>query len=396
MLGLAHRLRRLLTRKELLSVFVMIFIADVVTGVFSPTFSLYAASLGASLTLVGLLSSTVGLTRILSSVPIGMISDSRGRKGVLVTGMGFLAVMAYLCTVVTNPVLLFPMRMLYGLMITSTFFIGMAYVGDLVIAADRGLASGAYTTCMGLGFTVGSVAGGKMAASLGYVATYRLAAGLALVGVVIAWWGLAAPKVREVAHVRVLAPGRLGLLIRDPQLLAVSLGYTVTILIFDAAIANFLPLYANSLLISQAAIGSMFAFRALASTAARLPTGILTARFPIRRLMTIGLCLGTTSVFAICFLTEPVPLAIALAGEGIGFGMFLVSGAAFINGHFPESDRGTAMGIYSMTGSIAATVGPFVLGAVADEWGLRAVFWLAGAIALVGIVVFLTVGSRRR
>ena len=65
---------RILRRKEIWSVFAMVFMADVVVGMILPTFSLYASSLGASLSLIGILSTVVGLTRILSSVPIGVLS----------------------------------------------------------------------------------------------------------------------------------------------------------------------------------------------------------------------------------------------------------------------------------------------------------------------------------
>lgn len=395
MLAVARRLQGLLTRKELVSVFVMIFIADVVVGVFSPTFSLYATSLGASLTLVGLLSSLAGLTRILSSVPIGLLSDAKGRKGVLVSGMLLLSISSYLYTVVRDPYLLLPIRMIYGIVITSTFFIGMAYAGDKAVKADLGLVSGVYTSCMGLGFTIGSGLGGKMAAEFGYITTFRVAAMGGLVGALIAWWGLEASPKRGTVQMRALPPGmKLGLLVKEPQLFAASLGYMLTILMFDATIVNFFPLYAKSLLISQAAIGSMFAIRALASTSVRLPTGVLTSRIPSKRLMVIALFLGMVMLFSISCLTQPIPLTMVLVGEGVCFGIFLTSGQSFINEHFGESDRGTAMGVYSTAGSISAAAGPFVLGAVADLWGLRSVFWLTGAIVLMGIVVFLYTSSR--
>lgn len=395
MLAVSRRLQGLLTRKELVSVFIMIFIADVVVGVFSPTFSLYATSLGASLTLVGLLSSVAGLTRIVSSVPIGMLSDAKGRKGVLVTGMLLLAISSYLYTIVRDPYLLLPIRMIHGIVITSTFFIGMAYAGDKVEKADLGLVSGIYTSCMGLGFTLGSAVGGKMAAELGYVTTFRVAATWALAGALLAGWGLEASSERGVPRMRALPPGmKLGLLAKEPQLFAASLGYMLTILMFDATIVNFFPLYAKSLLISQATIGSMFAIRALASTSVRLPTGVLTCRIPSKHLMVIALFLGMVMLFSISYLTRPIPLTVVLVGEGVCFGIFLTSGQSFINEHFGESDRGTAMGVYSTAGSISAAAGPFLLGAVADVWGLRSVFWLTGAIVLVGIGGFLYTSSR--
>jgi MFS family permease len=395
LLAVMNRIQHLSIRKELVSIFVMVFLADVVNGIFSPTFSLYATSLGASLTLVGALGSTVGLTRIISSVPLGLFSDAKGRKGVLAGGMLLSAVSSYLCTLVSNPYFLFPMRMLTGVATTATFFIGMAYVGDVVPKAKHGLASGVYTTCMGLGFTLGSELGGKLAAQLGYIPTYRIAGTLALVGFTVAWWGLGSSSNQQVAHVRTISPiTKLGILAKEPHLLAASVGYLLIILMFDAAIVNFFPLYANSLFISQAVIGSMFAIRALASASVRLPTGLLTSRFSSERLMIVALVLGMTMVVGICFLKSPLTLTLMLMGEGMCFGIFLTSGQAFITGAFDGSERGTAMGVYSMTGSIASTAGPFLFGAVADVWGLRSVFLLAGALVFLGILVFLYARSR--
>ena len=74
--------------------------------------------------------------------------------------------------------------------------------------------------------------------------------------------------------------------------------------------------------------------------------------------------------------------------------MFLTAGQAFINEHYDESERGTAMGVYSTTGSIGVTAGPFALGAIADLLGLKSVFWLTGLLALLGIALFLYASSR--
>ena len=78
--------RRLL-RREVVDICVLIFIADVVTGVQTPLFSLYTTSLGASLGLLGLITAVLGLTRLVSALPLGMLSDRLDRKTVLVGGM---------------------------------------------------------------------------------------------------------------------------------------------------------------------------------------------------------------------------------------------------------------------------------------------------------------------
>jgi MFS family permease len=386
-----------LVRKELVSAFAMIFIADLVVGIFSPTFALFAASLGASATLIGLLSSTVGMTRIISSIPIGMISDSKGRKGVLVAGMLTLATSSFFYSLVTDPLWLFPLRMMSGIVITSTFFIGMAYAGDRVRREDRGLVSGIYTTCMGLGFAVGSALGGKMAVQFGYGPTFRIAALIALLGVAFAYLGLSGPAPRSELAPRSVSPlTKLGLLAREPSLFAASVGYMMIILTFDAVLVNIFPLYAKSLTIGQAAIGSMFAVRALTSASVRMPTGLLMARIPSHKVMIAALALGMVAITSIAFLSDPLLLTVALAGEGICFGMYLTSGQAYITEQFPEADRGTAMGVYSMTGSISSMIGPFAFGAMADVWGLNIVFVVTGCIVFLGIALILFTNARER
>jgi hypothetical protein len=82
----APRLQTRLTvvrRRDVFDVGLVIFLADIVRGAISPTLSLYARSLGASLGFLGGLAATVGVVRLTLSVPIGALSDV-SRKWVLV------------------------------------------------------------------------------------------------------------------------------------------------------------------------------------------------------------------------------------------------------------------------------------------------------------------------
>jgi len=398
-------LSQILKRKEVLALCSMILTADIVSGIVSPTFSLYATSLGASFALIGILSAVVGLTRILSSVPIGVIADAKGRKNILSVGMLLHATATFLYTVAPNPYILLPIRILSGWAIISTFFMGVAYLGDVVAPRERGLAIGLYTTFMGLGFTVGSALGGALVAAYGYSVCYRVAAIAALAGFVIARRGLvdrsmgyqgvsAAKEPADPPAVPLSA--KLSAMIRQPNLLAASVANMLMSAVFGGAISSFFPLYAASLSISEVTIGSMFAARALMSTLARAPTGMLTTRLPSKALMVTALALVTVAVISISYTATPVILAIFLAGEGIAFGMFLTSGQAFVTEHSVESERGTAIGVYSMAGSIGTTAGPFILGLIADGWGLAPTFRVTGVMVFMGLVVLWYMSRRQR
>jgi DHA1 family multidrug resistance protein-like MFS transporter len=399
MLAAVQRMRRVVIRKELLAIYAMVFLADTAVGIFRPTFSLYARSMGASLTMIGALGGTEGLTRILFFVPIGMLSDTKGRRGVMSAGLLLFAVSFFLYPIVPGPYFLFPIRVMTGLSVASTFFIGIAYVSGIVDQRDRGLAIGLYTTCMGLGFAVGSAIGGLVVEDYGFGACYRVAAIIVLLGFAILHLGPADRSTQQQkAGSGTSQPllAKLALLVKDPNILAASLGNMLISVVLEGAIFNFFPLYSASLSVSEAAIGSMFSVRALMSTSARLPTGALTTKFPGRRLMIVALALAMIMVLSMSFITVPAVLGIVLAGEGIAYGMFLASGHTFVAEHSTESNRGTATGIYSTAGSMGVVLGPFALGPVADFWGLDTVFWLTGALVFLGIVVILYMSYRQR
>src|SRR5437660_5143983 len=129
-----------------------IFLADVVAGVVAPTFSLFARYLGVSLALLGALSTVGGLTQLVVSLPVGILSDSVGRSRVLALGLlSFIAALVSFA-VATGVPLLAAGRILFGLGTVAVFQIGAAYLGDITSPGERSFAFGLYATAMGLGF----------------------------------------------------------------------------------------------------------------------------------------------------------------------------------------------------------------------------------------------------
>jgi MFS family permease len=390
-------LRRVL-RREVITICAVIFLADVMSGVVSPTFSLYAQQLGASLTVVGALSSTIGLTRLFSSMPIGVISDRVGRKAVITLGMVLFALAAIAYALSPNALWLFPSRIVGGVAMVCTFFMGFAYVGDIVTPQERGLAYGLYTTSMGTGFTVGPLFGAAIAERYGIAGSYLAAAALALLGAAIASRGLKRITNHVGGHEK--AQRRLpwsggGNMLRQPRILASSLGNLLMSLSFGGAVANFFPIYAASLAVPQAAISSMFSVRALGSTLARLPTGAITHRVPSRWLMYTALALAMVVQLAMTQANSTTWLGVLLVMEGIAFGSFLIAGQLFVAENSTPGTRGAAVGVYSTAGSMGSTVSALMFGAVADRFGVRLVFRLAGLLILAGLLVIVWLSTRR-
>ena len=155
-------IRRDLTR-DVAKLCALIFIADVVSGILSPTFSLFAENLGVSLALLGIITTIGGLTQLSIALPFGLLSDRIGRPRVLLGGtIGFVLCLLSLA-VATGPAMLAVSRVLYGIAGVATFSFGAAHLGDITTKEQRPFAFGLYTSCMGLGFTVGPLLGAQLA-----------------------------------------------------------------------------------------------------------------------------------------------------------------------------------------------------------------------------------------
>lgn len=380
---------RKVVRKDVLTICLVIFCADIMSGIVSPSFSLYARQLGASLTFIGILSSTLGVTRLVVSVPLGLLSDRVGRKTVVTLGMVSFAVALALFAIAPNAYFLFIGRVIDGIAMVCTFLIGAAYVSDIVAPEERALAFGLYSTAMGLGFTVGPLLGAAVAVRYGVAGSYWAGALVGLTGA-----AFAACRLKNIRADRAIQNNQrrsqwtdLQQMMHNRNLMAGSLANLLMNMVFSGAVVNFFPVYAAQLGISQAMINSMFSARALTSTSARLPTGAIASKISSRVVMLMALLIAVVAMFLLPQAKDRTVLGLLLILEGIAFGSFLTSGQIFVAQHSSTDTRGTAVGAYSAAGSLSSIFSPIVLGIVADLGGVQNVFWLTGILVLLGMVL---------
>ena len=382
--------RRLL-RRDVLDICLFIFIADVVTGVQTPLFPLYTTSLGASLGVLGLITAVLGLTRLASALPIGMLSDRLDRKTVLVGGMVAFAISFALYALAPNAGWLVLPRVVQAIAMVATFPLGIAYIGDIVETRDRGAAIGVYTAAMGSGFAVGPLLGSWVASVSGFPSAYLTGAVIAVAGAVFGAVRLLRKKVRpgeaNLAQRLVDLPA-LAALIRQPAMVMACVANIAMTLSMTGAIFTYFPVYARGVGISTVTIGTLFAWRSIASASGRVPMGPLSARLPAHWTIAAVLVVEAAIDLAISRTTSPAWLTALLILEGIGFGVFLVSGQAAVATAADTSHRGAAVGLFWMAGSFGDLFGPIALGLIAQTMGLVAVFeTVAIAMAMGAITV---------
>jgi MFS family permease len=379
--------RRIRIPAEVARICLVIVLASTVTGISAPTFSLHARALRLDLATLGWLPASSGLVSLCLALPIGLLSDRIGRCRVIGGGILAFALGMFSVGAARGLPLLLVGCLLFGAAGVATFPIGAALLGDVTAPGQRALAFGLYTTAMGVGFTIGPLIGGQVAGRVGTAAAFSAGAIIALTAGALAF--LILPSPRPDTAKTSAGRGLRGILAlaRRPDLALACLGTLLISWTFNGAISTFFPLYGDALGLSAATIGALFALRALVSAFGRVPNGILARVLGNQSVMLAALVLDALAMLALAFAHQTWQLAVLLIGEGLAFGGYLVAGQTFVADRTVVENRGGAVGLYAMAGSIGGATAPAALGAVADRWGLAATFGTTSALLAVGIVI---------
>ena len=102
-----------------------------------------------------------------------------------------------------------------------------------------------------------------------------------------------------------------------------------------------------------------------------------------RRLYVAGQLVFVAGSGLAALATGPWPLVAFRALQGVGAAALAPNALALIREHFPDGERGSALGIWAAAVGLGGALGPTVGGIVAQEWGWRALFLMNLPIGLL-------------
>jgi MFS transporter, DHA1 family, multidrug resistance protein len=374
-------------RTRILDLTIVICLADIVCGIAAPTFTVYARGLGASLVLVGILAAVSGLTRLVTSIPVGFLADRVSRSYVIAAGVLAFAAAYGLFTVSSDPTFLIVPRILYALGVVATFGIGVAYIADRTTGTARDLAIGAYVSAQGIGFAVGPLVAAALASELSIANIYRLTAVLALVTAAYAWLRLER-RLPPPSHDLEPSPRpRSADLLGQPPLVGVSVANLAVMLMFNGSVIPFLAVVGTKLGLDKQQIALLYGLRAIASTLSRLPAGLLAKSVSNRTVFLFAVAVDAVAALGIGFSSDAWMLVTAVVVDGIAFGVFMATSQSFIAERVSPSKVGGWLGVYSAAGAVGETVGAAAMGGVAWALGGFAVFRVAAVLLGTGLLL---------
>lgn len=150
-------------RGAMLLLMLNIFLVFTGIGLVVPIMPTYMNELHINGSIVGLLVAAFSLTQLLFSPFTGRLSDTLGRKKIIVAGMVVFAVSEWLFGAVSAPVLLFAARMLGGIGAALIMPAVMAYAADVTTDEERAKGMGFINAAITTGFIIGPGIGGYIA-----------------------------------------------------------------------------------------------------------------------------------------------------------------------------------------------------------------------------------------
>jgi MFS family permease len=318
------------------------------------------------------------MTAVLLRPWAGRISDSRGRKILIIFGGISVALTVVAYAFVDDLVPLVILRCITGIG-EAAFYVGVASViNDLAPEARRGEALSYFSLALFGGLAVGPVIGETLLEASGFDAVWwAIGASAAIAGVV----GFFIPDTRppgatdagshRLIHRAAVKPG---------SILASHIWALATF-------SSFVPLYALQLGLD----GSKHLF--VVNSAIIIAIRLFGARLPDilgpRRAGGAALVSTLAGMTVIGLWAEPAGLFAGTVIFSIGHSLAFPALMTLALRGAPPSERGAVVGTFTAFFDGAFGVGAISAGAIADALGYRGAFMGAGVVALVGLVALL-------
>jgi MFS family permease len=342
--------------------------------------SLYALSLGAQPSAVGLLVASYFAFPLALSWPIGVLSDRIGARGLLlfgsVCGAGGMLVPYY---VHSMPALYFA-GMMIGLSFVFSNVLLQNLVGILSKPNER-MKNFSNSSLVGsatnfLGPLVAGLAidhSGHAIACL-YVVALAFTATLLLV-----FWGGVLPGAQR--HTAVKGSARDTL--TDPAIVRILISSSL-VQVGQDLYQFYLPVYSHGIGLSASAIGAILATFASATFVVRIIMQGLIKRLGEQRVLSYSFYLAAAGFILVPFFRSPIALAMVSFMFGLGMGCGQPITTMLLFSRSAQGRSGETLGLRQTANNIVRVIAPSLFGFVATAFGLMPVFGISALMMASG------------
>ena len=357
--------------------------------VYSPILSVYAQSLGASFTTVGVVVGAYGFVQMWLRIPLGIWSDRLGRRlPFLYAGHFFNLVGCLGLAMAPTPMYLVIFRGVLGIS-AATWVAFTVLFASYFPANQSPKAMGIITAINGISLITVNGFGGQIAQMWGMGATFYAGAVLAAIGLIAT-----VPIKEHRTHREPPTFRQIWRIITHPALMLVASITALNHYAFWATTFGFVPVYAADLGASKLTLGIIGVAALVPYTLTAPMNHRFAARLGENRAVFIGILVMAVTMFVVPLINNIPLLAISQGASGFGRGLVYPLLMGLSIREISGEDRATAMGVYQAVYAIGMFLGPTTAGAVADAVGLSGAFIIAGTVSVIAAAAALTLLGR--
>ncbi len=361
---------------------------------------LFALAATGNVFLVGVLIAANALPRLVSGPLTGYLTDRLGRKPLVMLGPAIRGVSNVGQFFATDYATFFALEMVgqFGVAMWNTS--ANVLLSDVTTSQNRGKVLAVRHMSMRMGFVAGPLLGGVMAVTFGLQSVFLLNGLSKIIILLVAFF-----LVRETRPTQASAPApaegkrarsapRFSLApFRDPSFLALSVATAALSMTQAGTMQAVLPVHAKDALdVSSASLGFLISLAAALAFALALPNGVLSDRLGRKVSLVPGLALLGVSVLALAYGQAYGLLVLVVVLHGSGEAMTLGTTQTYAMDLAPSTARGAFMGLWSLSQSTGAVIGPLLASALYHWVGPAIAFQAVAGVLLVSAVVMLVMG----
>jgi predicted MFS family arabinose efflux permease len=353
-------------------------------------FPLYLDHYGYALTVIGTLSSLLGVMRLASRVPIGArYRGSRAKGQQLFWLVLFFVSTSGYAFAHGDLALIVAVTVVHGFSFGALGTINLAVAIDISGGRRAGAVMGWYTAALSAGYALGAFLAGAFADRIGIDATLLWLGLTPLVAIAAVWLTPAVPDSERAAPTPGVALWRRGVSAFRGIDGRVWLAFTIVLFlnILSDSTDTFFPLYGIAIGLPVAFIGALKASKSASATVIRFFAGAVFRFLDYRAINFWAVLLFAASTFAIPLVPVPIAGPVLLAvflGAGLCRGILRVTSAATVAELRAEGrDIGLSSGVYNSGLDLGAIIGPAAGGVLSAAFGIPAMFQLLAGGSLV-------------
>jgi|WetSurMetagenome_2_1015567.scaffolds.fasta_scaffold23824_5 MFS transporter, DHA1 family, multidrug resistance protein len=370
----------------------------------NPVLPLFAKSMGANTSLLGILSALSPLAGMLFSFPVGFLADKWGKRRLLIISALIFVSAPLMYLLVANPWYLIPIRFFHGI---ATAILGPVAAALICSIVEKNKAQnlGIYASATlvgrmiapllgGLIITYFAMAGDLVSYKMVYVAAFVISLPILFLAIStkpeIGGDGVAVTSLSIKEFLKTLKD--FG---KNKMIFLTALVQMSTYFIYGV-VETFLPLYMVSKNISAEKIGLFFSLQVLAIAATQPIFGKIADTVDKRVQITVG-------ILILALATALMPLdgnygILVLVGLLFGLGMSVatVATSAYVADLSRKEELGSFLGALSSMMDVGQSMGPLLVGFLITAFSISVGFWFATGLAVIILIFFIGASLKRR